>query len=200
MMANGMVMIQMKAPITGIHEVCCLNILCCDFMYILDHPIPLGISSNEASKRPIWNRTFTSCSSSSLSSDDVNLQETQPSGATSPLSDSLRKAFPSIPRLTRGNAPLSKCNCPYSSSSLSSDDIDLQETQPSDARSPLPGSSRKAFLSIPRPTRGNAPSTKCNHPPSPKVLGSKENPIDVEKVCSLFEPIVIKEYVWENIL
>jgi hypothetical protein len=59
---------------------------------------------------------------------------------------------------------------------------------------------RKAFPSIPRPTRGNAPSTKCNCPPSPKVLGSKENPIDVEKVHSLFEPIVIKEYVWENIL
>jgi hypothetical protein len=59
-------------------------IVICDFMYILDNPIPLGTSSNEASKRPIWNRTFTSCSSLSLSSDDVDLQETQPSGATSP--------------------------------------------------------------------------------------------------------------------
>jgi hypothetical protein len=175
-------------------------IVICDFMYILDNPIPLETSSNEASKRPIWNRTFTSCSSSSLSSDDVNLQATQPSGATSPSLGSSRKAFPSTPRPTRGNAPSNKHNCPCSSSSLSSDDVDLQETQPSGARSPLSGSLRKAFPPIPRPTRGNAPSTKHNRPPSPKVLGSKENPIDVEKVHLLFEPIVIKQYVWKNIL
>jgi hypothetical protein len=130
-----------------------------------------------------------------ISSDDVDLQEAQPSGATSPSLGSSRKAFPSTPRLTRGNTPSNKHNCPCSSSSLSSDDVDLQETQPSGARSPLSGSSRKAFPSTPRPTRDNAPSTKRNHPPSLKVLGSKENPINVEKVHSLFEPIVIKEYV-----
>jgi len=50
-------------------------------------------------------------------------------------------------------------------------------------------------LSNPRLTRGNTPSNKCNRLPSPKMLGSKENPIDVEKVGSLFEPIVIREYV-----
>lgn len=27
-------------------------------------------------------------------------------------------------------------------------------------------------------------------------LGSKENPINVDKVASLFEPMVIREYVW----
>ena len=87
-----------------------------------------------------------------------------------------------------------------SSSSLSSDDVDLTKTQPSSARNPSAGSSRKVPPSIPRPTRGNAPSNKRNRPPSPKAPGSKENSIDVEKVGSLFEPIVIREYVWENIV
>src|SRR5437879_11302291 len=119
-----------------------------DFMYILDSPIPSETSSDEASKRPIRNKSFGSRSSSSLSSDDV----------------------------------------------------DFNKTQPSSARNPSSGSSRKVLPPIPRPTRGNAPSNKRNRPPSPKALGSKENPIDVEKVGSLFEPIVIREYVWENIL
>ena len=121
-----------------------------DFMYILlDSPTPLETSSDEASKRPIRNKSFGSRSSSSLSS-----------------------------------------------SSLSSDDVDFNNTQPSSARNPSTGSSRKVPPPIPRPTRGNAPSNKRNRPPSPKALGSKENPIDVEKVSSLFEPIVIREYVW----
>jgi len=123
-------------------------IVICDFMYILDDPTPSETSSDEACKRPIRNRSFTSRSSSSLTSDDV----------------------------------------------------DLEKTQPSSARNPSAGSSRKVPLSNPRPTRGNAPSNKRNRPPSPKAVGSKENPIDVEKVGSLFEPIVIREYVWENIL
>jgi len=152
MMANGMVTIQMKAPIAGVHEVCCLiiwkYIVICDFMYILDSAIPSETSSDEASKRPIRNRSFTSRSSSSLSSDDVDLEENRPSGARNPSSGSSRKVFP-----------------------------------------PILGS-----------TRGNASSNKRNRPPSPRGLGSKENPIDVEKVGSLFEPIVIREYVWENIL
>jgi hypothetical protein len=122
-------------------------IMICDFMYILDHPTPLETSSDEASKRPIRNRSVRSRSSSSLS-DDVDLKKTQPSSARNPSAGSLRKVPPSIPRLTGGNAP----------------------------------------------------SNKRNRPPSPKALGSKENPIDVEKVGSLFEPIVIREYVWENIL
>jgi len=112
-------------------------------MYILDNPIPLETSSDEASERPIRNRSLTSRSSSSVSSDDVDLNTTQPSGA----------------------------------------------------RNPSSGSSRKAF---PPPTRGNVSSNKHNRPPSPRRLGSKENLIDVEKVGSLFEPIVIREYVWEN--
>jgi len=123
-------------------------IVICDFTYISDNPTPSETSSDEAFKRPIRNRSFTSCSSSSLSSDDV----------------------------------------------------DLKKTQPSSARNPSAGSSRKVPPAIPRPTRGNAPSNKRNRPPSPKALGSKENPIDVEKVGSLFEPIVIREYVWEKIL
>jgi hypothetical protein len=123
-------------------------IVICDFMYILDDPTSSETSSDEASKRPIRNRSFTSRSSSSLSSDDV----------------------------------------------------DLKKTQPSSARNPSASSSRKVPPSIPRPTRGNAPSNKRNRPPSPKALGSKENPINVEKVGSLFEPIVIREYVWESIL
>ena len=132
-------------------------VVICDFMYILDNHIPLE-TSNEASKRPVQNRSFTS---SSLSSDDVD--------------SSL-------------------------SSDDASDDVDSKKTQPSGARNLSAGSLRKVPPSIPRPTRGNAPSNKRNRPPSPQVLGSKENPIDVEKVGSLFEPIVIREYVWENIL
>jgi hypothetical protein len=151
MMANGMVMIQMKAPIAGTHEVCYLiiwkYIVICDFMYILDSALPSETSSDEASKTPMRNRSFTSRSSSSLSSDDVDL-----------------------------------------------------ENQPSGARNPLSGSSKKVFPPIPGPTRGNASSNKRNRPPSPRGLGSKENPIDVEGVGSLFESIVIREYVWENIL
>jgi len=123
-------------------------IVICDFMYILDNPTSSETSSDEASKRPIRNRSFTSRSSSSLSSDDV----------------------------------------------------DLKKTQPSSARNPSAGSSRKVPPSIPRPTRGNAPSNKRNCPPSPKALGSKENSIDVEKVGSLFEPILIRKYVWAFIL
>ena len=46
-----------------------------DFMYILDNPTPSETSSDEASKRPIRNNSFTSRSSSSLSSDDVDLKK-----------------------------------------------------------------------------------------------------------------------------
>ena len=46
-----------------------------DFMYILDSPIPSETSSDEASKRPIRNKSFGSRSSSSLSSDDVDLKK-----------------------------------------------------------------------------------------------------------------------------
>jgi hypothetical protein len=125
-------------------------IVICDFTYILDNPIPSETSSNEAFKRPVRNRSFTSCSSSSLSSDDS--------------------------------------------------DVDLNETQPSSARNPSADSLRKVPPSIPRPTRGNAPSNKRNRSPSPKALGSKENPINVENIGSLFEPIVIREYVWKYVL
>jgi hypothetical protein len=162
-------------------------IVICDFTYILDNPTPSETSSDEAFKRPSRNRSFTSRSSSSPSSDDVDLKKTQPSSARNPSAGSSRKVPPSIPRPTRGNAPSNKRNRPPS-------------PKPSSARNPSAGSSRKVPPSIPRPTRGNAPSNKRNRPPSPKALGSKENPIDVEKVGSLFEPIVIREYVWENIL
>jgi len=46
-------------------------------------------------------------------------------------------------------------------------------------------------------------STKRRHstsPISPRGLGSKENPFNVGRVGSLFEPILIREYVWAFIL
>lgn len=36
---------------------------------------------------------------------------------------------------------------------------------------------------------------RASSPVSPRKLGSKENPIDADKVASLFEPILIREYV-----
>jgi hypothetical protein len=98
------------------------------------------------------------------------------------------------------NRPFISRSRSSSSSSLSSADVDSTKTQSSGARNPLAGSSRKVPPSTPRPTKSNAPSNKRNRPPSPKALGSKENPINVENVGSLFEPIVIRDYVWENIL
>lgn len=89
-----------------------------------------------------------------------------------------------------------------SSSPLSSDDAG---TQPSGARSASSRSSKKIVPPILKPTKGNTSQNKHNrgnissnkrkNPPSPRGLGSKEHPIDVEKVGSLFEPIVIREYV-----
>ena len=50
---------------------------------------------------------------------------------------------------------------------------------------------------------GPSVSTKRRRSPSPvfpRGLGSAENPIDVDQIASLFEPIVMREYVWVLIL
>ena len=63
---------------------------------------------------------------------------------------------------------------------LSSGDLHLKETQSSGARNPNFSSNKRL--------RSSSPSSRG--------LGSRQNPIDVDKVGSLFEPIVIREYVW----
>ena len=65
------------------------------------------------------------------------------------------------------------------------DDICLEETtQSSGAGDPDASTKRR----------------RSSSPVFPRELGTKYTPIDVDEVTSLFEPTVIREYVWTFIL
>ena len=54
--------------------------------------------------------------------------------------------------------------------------------------------------SKPSTTNASTKRRRSASPFSPRGLGSAENPINVEEIASLFEPIVIREYVWALLL
>ena len=54
--------------------------------------------------------------------------------------------------------------------------------------------------SKPSTTNASTKRRRSASPFSPRGLGSAENPINVEEIASLFEPIVIREYVWVLLL
>lgn len=87
-----------------------------------------------------------------------------------------------------------------STGSSDDDDDDPDSISAKSPRSSTPSNgSNVGAKETPQSSRSGIRKTKRRRSPSrapPRTLGSKENPIDVDNVASLFEPIVIRDYVW----
>ena len=126
-------------------------------------------------------RSDSESSSDTSSGSDSSLDDTESDREYGPSTRRIRKGSFSGKSLDTESYPSPPAGTPKTSSPTNGDDRNSkQTTRASGAGGPNASTKRR----------------RSSSPVSPRRLGSKENPINVDKIASLFEPIVIREYVW----